>query len=81
MYEEAITVLEEHELPIEAADARVAYASALRQFDDVGAARSQLVIAHDAFERMGATGPCSWIAGVLEELASGAGRPGPARSV
>jgi class 3 adenylate cyclase/tetratricopeptide (TPR) repeat protein len=66
MYEEAIAVLVDHELPIEAADARVTYAAALRQFGDLDASRDQLDIAHEAFERMGAA-------------ASGAGLPDPAR--
>jgi class 3 adenylate cyclase/tetratricopeptide (TPR) repeat protein len=79
LYEDAIRILDDHELPIEAADARVTYASALANFGEPGAAVDQLASARDAFERMGAAGPSARIAGVLQQVASGAGQAGPAR--
>jgi class 3 adenylate cyclase/tetratricopeptide (TPR) repeat protein len=80
MYEQAIGLLIDHELAVEAADARVSYAAALRQFHELDEARTQLTHARDAFELMGATGPCDRIAAELDSMTSGAGHPGPARS-
>ena len=81
LYEQGIATLVEHELPIESADGRVAYAAALGQFGDVDESRRQLTLAFEAFERMGATGACARIARDLARLASGAGQAGPARSI
>jgi tetratricopeptide (TPR) repeat protein len=80
MYQQAIGRLVEQRLPIEAADARVTYATALLELGDIDYARAELTTALDAFERMGATGPCAQIVALLERAASGGGRPRPARS-
>jgi tetratricopeptide (TPR) repeat protein len=79
VFERAIATLAEHELPIETADARVSYALSLRLLEDVDAAREQLALACDAFERMGAVGACARLTAELEQPASGTGRAGSAR--
>jgi hypothetical protein len=78
LYEQGIAALVEHQLPIESADGRVAYAAALGQFDQLEEARRQLTLACEAFEEMGATGACRRITSELEQLGSEAGRTGPA---
>jgi tetratricopeptide (TPR) repeat protein len=80
LYSRAIESLDQHLLPIEAADARVTFAAALRDLGEPEEARNQLTIARGAFERMGARGPCVLVDGELAKMASGAGQPGPARS-
>jgi class 3 adenylate cyclase/tetratricopeptide (TPR) repeat protein len=79
LYRDAVERLEEQLLPLEAADARVTFAGALRRFGELDEARAQLVSAREAFTRMDAVGPCREIDAELEEIAGGAGRPGPAR--
>jgi tetratricopeptide (TPR) repeat protein len=73
LYSEAIDALERHALPLEAADARVTFATALRRFGEAGDARVQLELAREAFDGMGACGPCELIDAELEKVGSGAG--------
>jgi hypothetical protein len=80
MYEQAIGRLIEQRLPIEAADARVTYATALLELGEADRAQAELKTAFDAFRVIGATGPCAQIAELLEHAVSGTGRTGPARS-
>jgi tetratricopeptide (TPR) repeat protein len=56
LYDDAIGVLVEHELPIESTDARVIYANALQRFGEHDEAHRQLALARAAYDRMGASG-------------------------
>ncbi len=80
IYNDAITRLDEQLLPVEAAEARVTFAKVLRQLGEDDKARTQLLSARDLFAHAGALGPCREIDAQLEEIASGAGQPGPACS-
>ena len=73
LYARAINWLEEQFLPIEASEARITFASALRRLGELDDARAQLTIARETFERMGASGPCAQVDGELERIESGAG--------
>jgi class 3 adenylate cyclase/tetratricopeptide (TPR) repeat protein len=73
LYARAINWLEEQFLPIEASEARITFASALRHLGELDDARAQLTIARETFERMGASGPCAQVDGELERIESGAG--------
>jgi len=79
-YAQAIGWLEEQRLPLEAGEARVTFARALRRFGDMQEARSQLTLARDTLESAAATGLVAVIERELEQLGSGAGDAGPARS-
>ena len=79
LYPQAIDLFEQQPLPIEAADARIAFAAALRDFGNLDAARAQLRLGREAFERMGAPGPCAFIDDELERITSGTGQAGPAQ--
>jgi class 3 adenylate cyclase/tetratricopeptide (TPR) repeat protein len=81
VFAEAIELLDQQHAQIEAADARITFAAALSHFGDPDSARTQLAVARDAFERMGAAGPCAQIDGELEKLVSGTGQAGPAHAV
>jgi class 3 adenylate cyclase/tetratricopeptide (TPR) repeat protein len=81
LYTQAIDLLEQQLLPIEAAEARITFAGALRQFGEPDDAGTQLALAREAFERMGAPGPCAYIDAELEKITSGTGQAGPARSI
>ncbi|MGB2874282.1 MAG: AAA family ATPase [Gaiellaceae bacterium] len=81
LYAEAIDLLDQQRRLIEAADARILFAAALRHFGEFDDACSQLTIAREAFDRMGASGPCAQIEDELEKITSGTGQPGPARSI
>jgi class 3 adenylate cyclase/tetratricopeptide (TPR) repeat protein len=80
MYARAIETLDRHLLRIEVADARMTFAAALRRFGEHDEARTQLMAAREAFDRMGAAGPCGQADEELQRMGSGAGQPGPARS-
>jgi tetratricopeptide (TPR) repeat protein len=80
MYARAIATLDEHLLRIEAADARMTFATALKKFGELNDARRQLQLAHEEFERMGARCPCGQADKELERMARGAGQAGPSRS-
>ncbi|MEN3342674.1 MAG: hypothetical protein V7644_2078 [Actinomycetota bacterium] len=73
LYADAIGCLERQLLPIEAADARMTFAAALKSFGDIDGAAVQLAGAREAFERMGASGPCGQIDEELGRVAGGAG--------
>jgi class 3 adenylate cyclase/tetratricopeptide (TPR) repeat protein len=73
LYARAINWLEEQFLPIEASEARITFAAALRRLGQLDDARTQLAMARETFERMGASGPCAQVDGELERIASGAG--------
>jgi predicted ATPase/class 3 adenylate cyclase len=73
LYARAINWLEEQFLPIEASEARITFASALRGLGELDDARAQLTIARETFERMGASGPSAQVDGELEQIESGAG--------
>ncbi|MDX6490535.1 MAG: hypothetical protein QOD43_780, partial [Gaiellaceae bacterium] len=73
LYARAINWLEEQFLPIEASEARITFAAALRRLGELEDARTQLTMARETFERMGASGPCAQVDGELERIASGAG--------
>jgi len=79
LYPQAIDLFEQQPLPIEAADARIAFAAALRDFGNLDDARAQLRLGREAFERMGAPGPCAFIDDELERITSGTGQAGPAQ--
>lgn len=78
-YEEGLRRLEDQQLPIEVGEARIAFARALRGFGAVAEATSQLELARACFESMAAGGVAAEIERELAEMASGAGRAGPAR--
>jgi class 3 adenylate cyclase/tetratricopeptide (TPR) repeat protein len=80
-YADAAARLHEQKLPIEAAEARISYARVLERFGEAAEARVQLRAAREAFWGMGAKGLCGQIDLELEEMTSGAGQAGPARSV
>jgi tetratricopeptide (TPR) repeat protein len=79
-YTQAIDWLEQQRLPLEAGEARVTFARALRRFGDMQEARSQLALARDMLESAAATGLVAVIERELEQLGSGTGDAGPARS-
>jgi class 3 adenylate cyclase/tetratricopeptide (TPR) repeat protein len=81
LYARAIDLLDQQLLPIEAAEARITFAAALRHFAELDGARAQLTLAHEAFERMGAPGPRAYLDAELEKITSGTGQAGPARSI
>ena len=80
-YEDAVRLYDGLHLPIEGGQARIAFARALHTFGDDAGARSQLEQAREAFERIQAIGVVAEIDRELAEVASRAGRTGPARSV
>jgi class 3 adenylate cyclase/tetratricopeptide (TPR) repeat protein len=55
-FEEAISILEEQALRLDLAVARISFARALRDFDATSAARSQLALARETLDGMGASG-------------------------
>ena len=73
LYARAITWLVEQFLPIEASEARIMFAAALRRFGELDKARTQLTLARVTLDRMGACGPCAHVDDELEKIASGAG--------
>src|SRR5256714_5148894 len=78
-YQDAVRLYEGLHLPIESGQARIAFARALRTFDDDDGARAELERARSSFARIGAIGVLGEIDRALEELASGAGHTRPAR--
>ena len=79
-YQDAVRLYEGLHLAIESGQARIAFARALRTFGDREAARGELERARSSFARIGAIGVLGEIDRALEELTSGAGQAGPARS-
>jgi len=67
-FAEALRLLDEQQLTIDLAEARISLARALRGFGDVLGARTELERARTAFARMGASGLVEAIDRELEEL-------------
>src|SRR5579862_845698 len=79
-FEEALRLLEEQRLPLDLAEARLAYGRALRGFGDDTSAGQQLARARADLVRMGARGLLDEIDHELAVLSEGAGQPGPLAS-
>jgi tetratricopeptide (TPR) repeat protein len=71
LYDEALGLLERLGLHIDLSQARVAYATALRQLGDTQVARTQLELAREAAVDMGATGLAAVAARELALVSSG----------
>jgi multidrug resistance efflux pump len=77
-FEEALELLERQRLAVfDLAEARVAWARALRRFGHGVAARAQLEQARETFALMNAPVLLAEIDGQLSELAGGTGVPAP----
>ena len=74
-FDQAVRLLEDQGLVTDLAEARLAFARALRSFGDVTAARTELERARTSFKRMDADSLLEQIDREVEELAE---RPGPA---
>jgi class 3 adenylate cyclase/tetratricopeptide (TPR) repeat protein len=79
LFREALRLLEEERSPLVRAEARIDLARALRRFEDWQGARTELELARETFDRMGADGLVREIDRELSEVASGAGVAGPTR--
>jgi class 3 adenylate cyclase/tetratricopeptide (TPR) repeat protein len=79
-YDEGVARLDEHGLPIEAGEARMRYARLLQRLGESEDARLQLELARAALESAGASGLVDEVDREVEQLPSGAGSAGPARS-
>jgi hypothetical protein len=77
-YTEALALLEPRRVALDVADARIAFARALRRFGDDAGARTQLQLAAEALAGVDARLLLETIDRELTELASGAGTAGPA---
>jgi class 3 adenylate cyclase/tetratricopeptide (TPR) repeat protein len=76
-FSEALRLVEELDMPLELADARMALGLSLREFGDVTGARAELERARTMFVRIGATTRQDAIDRELEELAPGPAPAGP----
>ena len=79
-YVEALRLLSEQQLPLDLAEARIAFGRALRTLGDEAASREQLELARTDLARMGAQGLLDEIEHELAVTSEGAGRPGPLAS-
>jgi class 3 adenylate cyclase/tetratricopeptide (TPR) repeat protein len=77
-FDEGLRVLEEQRLPIELAEARLAFARALAEFGELSGARIELERARGIFKRIGAVGLADKLQQELDEPANGTGSAGPA---
>ena len=55
-YEAALAAFDELGLPVDLSQARISYGRALREFGELGLARTQFELARNECERMGAQG-------------------------
>jgi class 3 adenylate cyclase/tetratricopeptide (TPR) repeat protein len=76
-FAEALRLIEDLDMPVELADARMALGLSLRTFGDVGGARAELERARAMFVRIGATTRRDAIDRELAELVEGAAAAGP----
>ena len=76
-FAEALRLIEELDMPLELADARMALGRSLRAFGDVTGARAELERARAMFVRIGATTRRDAIDRELAELVEGPARAGP----
>jgi tetratricopeptide (TPR) repeat protein len=76
----ALQLLEEQRLPLDLAEARLAYGRALRQLGDGDGARMELGSAREESARMGARGLVEEVDRELSALSEGAGTTGPLAS-
>jgi len=78
---QALRLLEEQRLPLDLAEARLAFGRALRRFGDKAAAEGQLVLAQEELARMGARGLLAETDRELVELREGPVSPAPLASL
>jgi class 3 adenylate cyclase/tetratricopeptide (TPR) repeat protein len=76
-FAEALRLIEELDMPLELADARMALGASLARFGDVTGARAELERARAIFSRLGATTRRDAIEAELERLVVGRAPPGP----
>jgi tetratricopeptide (TPR) repeat protein len=76
-FAQALRLLEEQRLPLDLAEARLAFGRALHQFGDTAGAQSQLVEAQEELARMGARGLVAEIDRELAEMGEGPVSPAP----
>jgi len=76
-FTEALRLIEELNMTVELAEARLALARSLRAFGDLSGARTELERARAIFSRIGATTPVELINRELAELAEGPAAPAP----
>jgi class 3 adenylate cyclase/tetratricopeptide (TPR) repeat protein len=80
-FAQALRLLEEQRLPLDLAEARLAFGRALRRFGDKAGAQAQLAVAREDLARMGACGLVAEIDRELAELLEGPVSPAPLASL
>ena len=80
-FAQALRLLEEQRLPLDLAEARLAFGRALRRFGDKAGAQAQLAVAREDLARMGARGLVAEIDRELAELREGPVSPAPLASL
>jgi class 3 adenylate cyclase/tetratricopeptide (TPR) repeat protein len=80
-FSEALCLLEQQRLPLDLAEARLAFGRALRRFGDTAGAQAQLALAREDLARMGACGLVAEIDRELAELREGPVSPAPLASL
>jgi class 3 adenylate cyclase/tetratricopeptide (TPR) repeat protein len=79
-YVEAIGLIDEQQLPLDLAEARLAFGRALRWFEDEKGAEAQLLAARDELVRMGARGLVDEVDREVAALRGGPADPAPLAS-
>jgi class 3 adenylate cyclase/tetratricopeptide (TPR) repeat protein len=80
LYEDALRLLDQQQLPLDLGEARLAYGRALRRLGDLAAAELELNRARESLVRLGARGLVHDVDRELAEMSEGAGHADPLAS-